>query len=462
MTRRYKELNFKMGTCSPADIRIEERARVELGDLDSLKEAIDMVGIINPITVKKLPEGSTCPYEIIAGMRRLYCAIQQGLPTVPIRIYPSDLDKETQLTIEMLENVARKPFEWDEQVRLESQIHSLQQEKHGKKTSTKKDGPGWSQADTAKLLGRSASGMSESMQLAELLKTIPELKGCKTINEAKKVLKKIQNNERMKAMSVKLQSDKATTGVDGSRNKLASSYVLGDALVQIPLLDDAFFDVVEIDPPYGIDYKNVVKQAATTLDYNEIPEDEYTTFITNTIKAVYPKMKDNSWLILWHDASKASTLVDILRDIGLTVRGIPAMWFKEGSGGFTNQPTYLLPSVHEPFLYARKGKPCIKKQGRSDVYSYKSLPASKRIHPTERPIPMMIDILSTFAEPGMSCLVPFAGSGAALAAAHAMDMTAVGFDLSTAYKDAFTVRALEGFYDRKATQSKEKKHAKKV
>jgi site-specific DNA-methyltransferase (adenine-specific) len=93
------------------------------------------------------------------------------------------------------------------------------------------------------------------------------------------------------------------------------------------------------------------------------------------------------------------------------------------------------------FFYAWKGRPAIAKQRGGNVFNYSPVPAQQKSHPTERPIDMMKDIYSTFAFEGSRVLIPFAGSGSGIIAAHQLGMTAIGFELTKGYRDSFLVKA---------------------
>jgi len=99
-----------------------------------------------------------------------------------------------------------------------------------------------------------------------------------------------------------------------------------------------------------------------------------------------------------------------------------------------------LANSYETFFYAWKGRPAINKAGRTNVFSFSPSSPQNKIHPTERPIELMKEIYDTFAFPGTRILIPFLGSGNGLIAAHELGMTAMGFELSKAYKDSFLVR----------------------
>jgi site-specific DNA-methyltransferase (adenine-specific) len=75
-----------------------------------------------------------------------------------------------------------------------------------------------------------------------------------------------------------------------------------------------------------------------------------------------------------------------------------------------------------------------------NVFDYNYVPSASRIHPLERPIEMMEDIISTFVPPASTIMVPFLGSGNTLLAAYNLGCEGFGFDLNQAYRDAYVVR----------------------
>jgi DNA modification methylase len=56
---------------------------------------------------------------------------------------------------------------------------------------------------------------------------------------------------------------------------------------------------------------------------------------------------------------------------------------------------------------------------------------------------MIEDVISTFAPMTGRILVPFAGSGNTILAAANKGLTAIGYDLSPAYRDAYVQRVFE-------------------
>ena len=68
--------------------------------IDSIKEN----GIIQPLTIRKLNDGT---YELISGERRFRAAKKLKLPTVPVYIIEVDSDDD-MLKLALIENIQRQ------------------------------------------------------------------------------------------------------------------------------------------------------------------------------------------------------------------------------------------------------------------------------------------------------------------------------------------------------------------
>ena len=431
-----------------------DRRREDYGNLEQLANSIKEKGLIQPIAVWQRPEPyveGELPYLLLAGGRRFQATFILGMEDLPCRVFDDPmLDDQLYREIELIENIERKDLSWTEQVRLQKEINELMIAKHGEKISKGNqfsDAPpeGWSQKDTAAMLGRSAGSVSQDIRLAEMMEMIPQLGEAKNKSDATKLLKKLQTQAVHEELTRRIEEKNATGGLDAEKSKLINSYILRDCLEGIAELPDGCIDIVEIDPPYAIDLKNSKKgmdEAGSQYgkdDYNEIDPSAYLPFLRKLYKECYRVMSDHSWLICWYAAEPWQEVIyQALSEAGFSLRRLGGIWAKPN--GQTRQPNIYLGNATEPFYYARKGNPTITRQGRSNVYQYPTVPATKKIHPTERPVELIQDVLSTFGWPGARILVPFLGSGNTLLAASNLKFNGFGFDLTKAYKDGFTLR----------------------
>lgn len=87
---------------------------------------------------------------------------------------------------------------------------------------------------------------------------------------------------------------------------------------------------------------------------------------------------------------------------------------------------------HELILYLKRGRRPIPFR-RSSIIAVDKVPAQHIIHPTEKPQELLERLLVMSANPGDLIYEPFAGSGSTLAAAMALEMDAVGFEMDPTF-----------------------------
>lgn len=85
-------------------MRHPDNPRKDLGNLDELTESIRAFGVLQNLTV--VPGADTDQYTVICGHRRLAAAKAAGLNELPC-IVIEDMDKKTQISIMLLENMQR-------------------------------------------------------------------------------------------------------------------------------------------------------------------------------------------------------------------------------------------------------------------------------------------------------------------------------------------------------------------
>ncbi len=433
---------YELATVDIKEIECADRARTELGDLDELINSFKKYGIIQTLAVAQITN-ENYRYRLLAGGRRYEAAIRAGIERVPVKIYLTELSDMQMKSIELEENLRRKELSVPEKCRLMKEIHELQISIHGRKISTSPDASGHSLRDTANMLNVDHAEVSRRIKIANAMEQFPELdwSSCKTDNDAMKILNKFEE----RVTRAELSSRAAELMKSSKTQKIIDSYILGDFFEMVKGLPSKTFDLVEIDPPYGIDLPSLKNEHGMNYgdSYNEVDSTGYIPFLINTIKEAYRVMKDDSWLIFWFGPEPWFEVVyQMIVQAGFECRRLTGIWTK-GNGQVRNPDRHLARS-HENFFYARKGNAVINldKRGRADDFRFDPVPPSQKIHPTERPVALIEEILRVFVWEGSRILVPFAGSGNTLRAAFNLNMFPIGYDLSKEYKDSFTVRVL--------------------
>lgn len=125
----------------------QPRTEFEEVEILSLAESIQQNGLLQPLSVRKLPDG----YELIAGERRLRAAKELGLPTVPCIVF--DVSDRTSAILSLVENIQRQNLNFfDEAAAIQRLIASY----------------GMTQEDAAVKLGRAQSTVANKLRLLKI------------------------------------------------------------------------------------------------------------------------------------------------------------------------------------------------------------------------------------------------------------------------------------------------------
>lgn len=443
---------IEVGTVGMIDIDtivVSDRARTVMGDLDGLEENMKQgPGLISPLAVKREENGS---YRLLAGERRYTVLKRNGVHAIPVRIYDRDLSDLEMKVIEKSENFHRKDMEYYELDKLTLEIHQMQQELYGQKA----DGPGeegWGMKETGELLGgKSKATVSNSIRRAEARDAFPELfDGCKSASDASKMLKKMDEAVIKQALAKKIESSPEHKDV----KQLAKAFVINSFFEGVKDIPDEYMNLVEIDPPYAINLMSKKKSPGESKyvksDYNEIPPEYYIDGhpeptnpwrgLRYMFQECYRVMSANSWLLCWFAPEPwFQPVFDAICSAGFSSTRMACIWTKN-SPGQSMSPTTRLANSYEMFFYAWKGKPILNRPGHGNEFRCSPIVGQQKTHPTERPIELMKEIYDTFALPGSRVLIPCLGSGNGLIAAHQLNMSPVGFELSKGYKDSYLVK----------------------
>lgn len=412
-----------------SDIKWEKRYRVELGDVETLAESIREKGILQPITVDT-------NYNLLAGERRVTAAKIAGLTKIPalVRDVEGEIDARE---VELLENVARKDFTWDEEATLIRDIDALYKAKSME----------WSGRKTAQLLDKGVASVARAIQLANAIDVIPELGDMKTADEALKTVRKMEEQAIVHELRARQQNPE-NIGLKGGiadTLKLADkNYQIGDTFLGMAALrSNGNIHLIECDPPYGISLGSVKAgqkddSSSDVQSYHEVPTDEYEQFLHKLAHELYRVANPNAWLVFWYGPTWHTQVMFALRDAGWLVDDIPCIWTK--GTGQTLQPEVYLARTYEPFLLCRKGHPVLVKRGRSNVFDFSPVSGASKYHPTQRPTELIEEVLETLAIPGQHVFVPFLGSGATIRSCYNLGLKVSGWDLNPEYKDNFLLK----------------------
>lgn len=150
--------------------RYQPRQDFDESALETLKDSVKRIGIIEPLLVRRLPERG---YELIAGERRLRAARLAGLQTVPAMV--REYNNAEAGEIALIENIQREDLNAMEEAKA---YHRLMKEF------------GLTQENMAKKIGRSRSHIANFLRLLKLEAQVQEYvaNGALSMGQAKPLL----------------------------------------------------------------------------------------------------------------------------------------------------------------------------------------------------------------------------------------------------------------------------------
>jgi ParB/RepB/Spo0J family partition protein len=401
------------------------RFRSEMGEVRKLAESIQTKGQIQPIVLNR-------ELELICGGRRLAACLLLNQDV--LACYKDTTDPILMRELEIEENIQRKQFTPAEECLAIEELHKLKQKLYGQSVSGRQGGH--TLDDTAEMIGKTRGSVIEAMMLAEALKQFPELQKCKTKSEIKKAAKAASKViERAQA----LNKNKDVLS-DAKKTVKLHHCDARDLLSSIP---DHSVDIILTDPLYGIDADKTAQAIGgecggfTTAGYS-LPDDNAAGAL-----ALYQILAQHSHRITTASAHMYTfvgpehfwTIRQMLVAAGWLVHMRPIIWIKRNTGQ-CNAPHAWPSSCYEMCLYARKVDSRLVREGMPDWLECDPVLPSQRIHPTEKPVLVMRNLLSRVCLPGMKLLDPFMGSAATIEAGLAERLICEGCDLLKEAYDA--------------------------
>ena len=189
---------------------------------------------------------------------------------------------------------------------------------------------------------------------------------------------------------------------------------LGNVLEELRLVENEVFDMAVIDPPYLLNKTTggISKTGLVDRWQGNIKGSDRKASIRNDIKfeewlpLVYQKMKKDSHCYIWTNDKNLADLQIEAEKVGFRLHNI-LIWKKNN---LTPNRWYMKNCEFILFLYKGKAKP-IKNKGSSQFLEYKNKSGKEKLHPTEKPVDLIKELILNSSEENDLVLDCFMGSG---------------------------------------------------
>jgi len=264
-----------------------------------------------------------------------------------------------------------------------------------------------------------------------------------------------------------------------ARSQAGQLYELGDHKLYVgdatkedsykKLLKDTKVDMVFTDPPYNVDYHGSGKNTSSGILNDKMESSKFLTFLHDTFIHWPEAVKKGAGLYVFHSSTTQAQFEEALFQTGFEIK-YQLIWNKPsaglGGGDYRKK--------HEPFFYATaKGiKPLFygdrtnttvidfqktdaellswaKKQkeaeitGKTTIWKMKRENVQEYVHPTQKPVELIMYALNNSSKVDDIVLDPFLGSGSTLIACEKTNRACYGMELDPKFADVIIQRYVD-------------------
>lgn len=204
-----------------------------------------------------------------------------------------------------------------------------------------------------------------------------------------------------------------------------NTVIHGDSLTVLRQMEPESVDAIITDPPYGIDYHT--KGTGASIKNDKAP---FIWFLYDAFRVLKSGASGRGTLICFTRWDVEQTFIDAIQLAGFNVKS-EVIWNKvlHGMGDCKAQ----FAPTHENIVFAVKGKFSFPGHRPNDLVTHQKLASSQMIHPTEKPVSLLADLITAVTKPGDLVFDPFAGSGSTLVAAKKTGRRFIGVELDGEY-----------------------------
>ncbi len=223
---------------------------------------------------------------------------------------------------------------------------------------------------------------------------------------------------------MKLQAGEEVIYIKPSTAINYNTIIHADCLHILPQLPEESVDFILTDPPYLANY--------TDRDGRSIINDNNDAWLKPAFVQMYRVLARDRFCISFYGWPHADRFLTAFRSAGFRIIG--HLVFPKR---YTSR-TRFLRYQHECAYLLAKGNPEVPAYPIGDVIDWTY--SGNKLHPTEKPLSVLLPLVETFSAQGNLVLDPFSGSGATLHAAMSLGRAYLGIELDEHYHALSTER----------------------
>lgn len=217
-----------------------------------------------------------------------------------------------------------------------------------------------------------------------------------------------------------------TAPVPAPPSKAHPGFLLGDCTKLLEALPDASLDLLLTDPPYGIDYESEHREVNPLAKLENDNLADLVPLLDQALALAYRKLKNNTHVYLFASWKTYPALRPVIEK-HFTISNL-LVWVKNNWTAGDLDANYG--HVHEFIVLAQKGKRTLADPYATDLLRFSRVPENERLHPTEKPVPLLSYLIEQSSQPGDVVCDPFAGVASTLVAAQQTGRRFLGMEIA--------------------------------
>ena len=202
-------------------------------------------------------------------------------------------------------------------------------------------------------------------------------------------------------------------------------------------------DLLFTDPPYGVSYEKKTKEVLKTKNYTKIKNDDLTLsqfqeFLFDVFSNARLQLKDTaSYYVFSCQGGDQEMMMMMMRECGIPCRH-QIIWVKDAPVFSMGRLDYDY--KHEPILYGWVKKHDFKRKGSQDKSVWEFKRTENKLHPTMKPVDLIVNALLNSTDKQENVLDLFGGSGSTLIACEQLNRKCFMMELDPHYVDVIITR----------------------
>ena len=210
------------------------------------------------------------------------------------------------------------------------------------------------------------------------------------------------------------------------------------------LLNGVKADLLITDPPYNVSMERKSKDVLKSDNYShiendELSEDEFKIFLKSVFTNANDSLKDDAsyYVFSCQGGDSELMMMMMMRECGIRCRH-QIIWVKDAPVFSMGRLDYDY--KHEPILYGWKKKHNFYRKGQQDKSVWEFKRTANKLHPTMKPVELIVNALMNSTKNGNIVIDLFGGSGSTLMACEQTERINYSMELDPHYVDVIIQR----------------------